>query len=460
MQHRLTSIAMTSNPSDNSAFISPNAATISNPSTVQPTSYSGARQIDDIAPTTIPASSTAAPNISSTTGLSGSTARDPSDTIGHRVSKRSLRRRGSATSSKRSHNAVTHMSEKTNRPIPGGNGQNAQQPRAKKKSKFLSFLCCGSPDEASETGQETSEAPRQSGVAQASPETQQPGATNPSAMTSPEQTTQPSNSALDEKAATPTYAANGSSSLGDTQREKAPVHDAPLAIDKPMPDLPTEAGYSSAPTIPTTATTFDSSSRGAGSEASRAGAESSWINTSAGGAEGSSYLAPNVIVQAPTPIAQEESEEDQFIADRTPAQQARDTDIEMTDVGPSLPLSTNDVSGTSEDESQIVAHNNESQNRVDLPPPPPLEERHAQVVHEDANASHDASLVSSQEAQKWLLPPLRSEHRGRKCLVLDLDETLVHSSFKVIHDQLCLFMSQQLTVRRSYIKQTLRFRLR
>ncbi|KAI7882475.1 NLI interacting factor [Lichtheimia hyalospora FSU 10163] len=32
----------------------------------------------------------------------------------------------------------------------------------------------------------------------------------------------------------------------------------------------------------------------------------------------------------------------------------------------------------------------------------------------------------------WLLPPLATDHIGRKCLVLDLDETLVHSSFKVI----------------------------
>ncbi|KAL1931643.1 hypothetical protein VTP01DRAFT_9786 [Rhizomucor pusillus] len=31
-----------------------------------------------------------------------------------------------------------------------------------------------------------------------------------------------------------------------------------------------------------------------------------------------------------------------------------------------------------------------------------------------------------------LLPPVSSEHQGRKCLVLDLDETLVHSSFKII----------------------------
>lgn len=35
------------------------------------------------------------------------------------------------------------------------------------------------------------------------------------------------------------------------------------------------------------------------------------------------------------------------------------------------------------------------------------------------------------EQQSWLLPPVAPEHKGRKCLVLDLDETLVHSSFKV-----------------------------
>ncbi|KAJ3318874.1 CTD small phosphatase-like protein 1, partial [Gonapodya sp. JEL0774] len=33
---------------------------------------------------------------------------------------------------------------------------------------------------------------------------------------------------------------------------------------------------------------------------------------------------------------------------------------------------------------------------------------------------------------RWLLKPLDPEDRGKKCLVLDLDETLVHSSFKPI----------------------------
>jgi len=40
--------------------------------------------------------------------------------------------------------------------------------------------------------------------------------------------------------------------------------------------------------------------------------------------------------------------------------------------------------------------------------------------------------VSSTDYSHALLPPLSAENEGKKCLVLDLDETLVHSSFKPI----------------------------
>jgi len=40
--------------------------------------------------------------------------------------------------------------------------------------------------------------------------------------------------------------------------------------------------------------------------------------------------------------------------------------------------------------------------------------------------------VSSTDYSHKLLPPLKPEYEGKKCLVLDLDETLVHSSFKPI----------------------------
>ena len=36
-----------------------------------------------------------------------------------------------------------------------------------------------------------------------------------------------------------------------------------------------------------------------------------------------------------------------------------------------------------------------------------------------------------QAAPKFLLPPVRHQDMNKKCVVIDLDETLVHSSFKV-----------------------------
>ena len=33
--------------------------------------------------------------------------------------------------------------------------------------------------------------------------------------------------------------------------------------------------------------------------------------------------------------------------------------------------------------------------------------------------------------EKYLLPPVRQQDVNKKCVVIDLDETLVHSSFKV-----------------------------
>lgn len=62
-----------------------------------------------------------------------------------------------------------------------------------------------------------------------------------------------------------------------------------------------------------------------------------------------------------------------------------------------------------------------------LPPAPPL------PAVPSAPQTAEGGIVSApdQPQQEWLLPPIQPHFRGRKCLVLDLDETLVHSSFKV-----------------------------
>jgi RNA polymerase II subunit A small phosphatase-like protein len=51
-------------------------------------------------------------------------------------------------------------------------------------------------------------------------------------------------------------------------------------------------------------------------------------------------------------------------------------------------------------------------------------------THSDGTVVQNAV---AKDKQQWLLPPLRPEFEGKKCLVLDLDETLVHSSFKLLH---------------------------
>lgn len=75
--------------------------------------------------------------------------------------------------------------------------------------------------------------------------------------------------------------------------------------------------------------------------------------------------------------------------------------------------------GDSEEHTHEEVVQQSPQATVVLPPPPP-----PPIAPEVPSApeNHD---------QQWLLPPAVSPLKGRKCLVLDLDETLVHSSFKV-----------------------------
>ena len=43
----------------------------------------------------------------------------------------------------------------------------------------------------------------------------------------------------------------------------------------------------------------------------------------------------------------------------------------------------------------------------------------------------DSKQNSQKQSTKQLLPEIRADDVGKKCIVIDLDETLVHSSFKV-----------------------------
>jgi len=134
-----------------------------------------------------------------------------------------------------------------------------------------------------------------------------------------------------------------------------------------------------------------------------------------------------VQMHQPTPVIAQQ--EDEVILDQTPEQAQRDHEIEMSNSGPSLPLSEKDAQEVVEEENQAYERKvSQDVDRNDLPPPPPIQ---APDERRDVVATDTSLPLAPEPPQKWLLPPLRSEFTGRKCLVLDLDETLVHSSFKV-----------------------------
>jgi RNA polymerase II subunit A small phosphatase-like protein len=151
------------------------------------------------------------------------------------------------------------------------------------------------------------------------------------------------------------------------------------------------------------------------------------LETSGQGLSPENSTSPHIAVIAPTPIT---PTNEQIIHDRSPEQEQRDTEIEMTDGGVTVPIASNEVAGFDEESSSTDAlhqpGNRDSKAKIDLPPPPPLQERQAQVAHHEGSPARGGL-----DGQKWLLPPKRPEFKGKKCLVLDLDETLVHSSFKV-----------------------------
>lgn len=123
--------------------------------------------------------------------------------------------------------------------------------------------------------------------------------------------------------------------------------------------------------------------------------------------------------QSQTTSAEEDVvEEGQVINDRTPEQAKRDSDIEMTQAPPIAP-EAGDVQRNAEPEKE------RQQTQSSLPPPPPR--------NNQSRGSSPADRSPAAERQQWLLPPIQPRFQGKKCLVLDLDETLVHSSFKVCH---------------------------
>lgn len=127
--------------------------------------------------------------------------------------------------------------------------------------------------------------------------------------------------------------------------------------------------------------------------------------------------APNVNVISPTPVEPEHPSNVQ----RSDGNSKRSSDVDMPDA----------TAGSAIDEESVDEPPQPAEllPQVPLPPPPPLAKRQEQV---GTNEVPPVPEVPS-EKTSWLLPPIQPHLSGRKCLVLDLDETLVHSSFKILN---------------------------
>ncbi|KAH7634774.1 NIF-domain-containing protein [Sordaria sp. MPI-SDFR-AT-0083] len=88
------------------------------------------------------------------------------------------------------------------------------------------------------------------------------------------------------------------------------------------------------------------------------------------------------------------------------------------------------------EESQQASHAADAtteESYTNLPPPPPGPIPAAPTAPTSGALIESPPVFPPDQPQKFLLPPQAPEFKGKKCLVLDLDETLVHSSFKILH---------------------------
>lgn len=245
----------------------------------------------------------------------------------------------------------------------------SQQP---KKKGFLSFLsCCGVPDNANALGQnETVPATKVTKIPTVRPTT----ASTPESVTA-QQNNASSQPNTEKEALEQAEPEHKKDDIGGLESGSSPGLNGELnrplgdARDQPLPELPIER------------------------ESSPAQAD---------------QPSPSVSVPVHTGT---ESKREATAEDQTDGE----GDVRMDDSGPQPDENNEPI--------VPVPRKDEPVNKAVLPPPPagPLP-----GPSEESVAPEPAG-----QKQQWLLPPIAPRFQGKKCLVLDLDETLVHSSFKV-----------------------------
>lgn len=311
------------------------------------------------------------------TKLSGVTATDPRDSTGDgskgsKTSSLGHRRNGSAASSKMS---ITQTGASTGPSATANTSPTTtsptQKPKAKKKS-FFSMLCCGAPDSGNAVEGE-----------------HLPPANKITKVTGDRPTT----------ASKPTQNATGQQTapVAQPQTEKDALKQEDAA-DKPTSEIPSkEIDLESKEKITSNGDVNASETNTSAREQPLANLAKSESSTQG------QQSNPAVIVQPPT---RTESTRE-ATPEATQPKEDGEGDVKMENTDP-VPQGA----------SVPVARSVDTTDKTVLPPPPPP-------------PAPEPESVTEATQQKWLLPPIAPRFQGKKCLVLDLDETLVHSSFKV-----------------------------
>ncbi|KAK6859749.1 NLI interacting factor-like phosphatase [Apiospora arundinis] len=320
----------------------------------------------------VPSRSSSQKNQSSptSTGLSGVTASDSRDSIGGH-SKES---KNSMLGRQRNGSASSHHSGAVTGPTstPGSTQPNspAVAPQKRKKGGLLSMLgCCVVPDHGNAL--EGGEEPLPSHKLDRIP---------PRQLTSSRRTGTPSEQTTGSK-----------SQLPEKEKEKEPQTQA----------------------VPTTeqSKTKRASGSTAQDQPPATDRESESKQTTLVGAT----TGPSITVNPPV---SETSEKVEQSADASASKDA-EGDVPMPDAETAARVS-----------QPAVAPEEQEQNTVPSPPPATVQAPSPPAAVPDESA---VAVAETTPEQKYLLPPIEPHMKGRKCLVLDLDETLVHSSFKILH---------------------------
>lgn len=289
----------------------------------------------------------------------------------------------------------------------GGQEQAANKTKPKKRGGFLSFLnCCSAPENANtvESGDQAVPA-KKAKVLQQKPGRQATPIVKANASAG-ESTTGESKEVVEESIGGPEYS------------ELKPAAEPTMITRSSKDKAPAEMPAAQAPPAPSTAETTESPAATETRDAPLPPLPASNVSSPPEVNIGQSVEAtPVIAITAPPQLIEPDqsvAEQGTTINDRTPQQEQADSDIAMVDAPPIPTSAVEEPSATSREAIQT---------QVNLPPPPPRNGQDA--------APSGSSAVTPSDKQRWLLPPLQPHFKGRKCLVLDLDETLVHSSFKV-----------------------------